>query len=345
MAPQFDISPEQRATQLAFIQRQLFRVPPTWTKKDVDLRGKTAIITGSNTGLGFECAGQLLDLGLSKLIIAVRSEAKGEEAKKLLLAGRDPNKLPIIQVWKLDLSSYDSITAFAERAKSLERLDITINNAGLMKKTFEKNSSTGHEETFQVNYLGQALFTLLLLPVIKEKNAPEQPGRLVLVSSDTAAWSEFKGKNSDPLFAGLDNPQLFDSRDQYSTSKLLGQLFLTELVKRVPPSVAIINAPNPGLCKSSLVRDYANVFERAFVFVFKLLLGRDGSVGARAFTDAAVKQGTESHGQYLEDGKVQPMAPFVYGLEGERLAQKLWEETMDEFAFAKVADIVHSLSR
>jgi hypothetical protein len=81
------------------------------------------------------------------------------------------------------------------------------------------------------------------------------------------------------------------------------------------------------------------------MFVFQLLLGRDGSVGARAFTDAAVKQGPESHGQYLEDGKVQPMAPIVYGVEGERLAQKLWEETINEFAFAKAADIVHSLSR
>ncbi|KAM0520652.1 hypothetical protein ACHAPE_003049 [Trichoderma viride] len=344
MAPTFDISPEKRASQLAFLQRQLFRVPPIWTKEDADLRGKTAIITGSNTGLGFECARQLLDLGLSKLIVAVRSEAKGEEAKKLLLVGRDPNKPPVIQVWKLDLSSYDSITAFAERTKTLERLDFTINNAGLIKKTFEK-SSAGHEETFQVNYLGQALFTLLLLPIIKEKNSPEQPGHLVLVSSDTAAWAEFKGKHSDSLFAGLDNPQLFDSGDQYFTSKLLGQLFLTELVKRVPPSVAIINAPNPGLCKSSLVRDYANVFERVAVYIFKLVLARAGSVGARAFTDAAVKQGPESHGQYLEDGKVQPMAPIVYGIEGERLAEKLWEETMNELAFAKVADIVHSLSR
>ncbi|KAL6895132.1 NAD(P)-binding protein [Trichoderma evansii] len=345
MAPQFDITPEKRASQLAFFQRQLFRVPPKWTKKDVDLRGKTAIITGSNTGLGFECAGQLLDLGLSKLILAVRSESKGEEAKKLLLVDRDPLKLPAIEVWKLDLSSYDSITAFAERAKSLERLDITINNAALMKKTFEKNLSTGHEEIFQVNYLGQALFTLLLLPVIKEKNLPEQPGLLVLVSSDTAAWAAFKAKNSDSLFDGLDNPKLFDGRDQYSTSKLLGQLFLTELVKRVPPSVAIINAPNPGLCKSSLNHDYDSVFDRVFIFMLHLLLGRDGSVGARAFTDAAVKQGTESHGQYLEDGKVQPMAPLVYEIEGERLAQKLWEETMNEFAFAKAADIVHSLSK
>jgi NAD(P)-dependent dehydrogenase (short-subunit alcohol dehydrogenase family) len=306
MAPQFDITPKKRASQLAFLQRQLFRAPPVWTQKDVDLSGKTAIVTGSNTGLGFECSRQLLDLGLSKLILAVRSEDKGEEAKKALLVDRNSSKPPTIEVWKLDLSSYESITAFAERTKTLERLDITIHNAGLIKKTFNKNDSTGHEETVQVNYLALALFTLLLLPIIKEKNSPEQPGHLVLVSSDTAAWAAFKGKNSDPLFSGLDNSQIFDSRDQYATSKLLGQLFLTELVKRVPPSAAIINAPNPGLCKSSLGREFDNPIERVLFSIFQLVLGRHGSVGARAFTDAAVKQGAESHGQYLEDGKVQP---------------------------------------
>lgn len=306
MAPQFDISPKKRASQLAFLQRQLFNAPPEWTQKDVDLSGKTAIVTGSNTGLGFECSRQLLDLGLSKLILAVRSEVKGEEAKKALLTGRSSDKLPTIEVWKLDLSSYDSIIAFAERAKKLERLDITIHNAGLLKKTFEKNNSTGHEETIQVNYLALVLLTLLLLPIIKEKNSPEQPGRLVLVSSDTAAWTPFKEKNSDPLLLAMDKPESFNSQDRYATSKLLCQLFLTELSKRVPPSVAIINAPNPGLCKSSLVREYNNPIDKTFISIFHFTLGRRGSVGARAFIDAAVGQGAESHGQYLEDGKIQP---------------------------------------
>ncbi|RFU78069.1 hypothetical protein TARUN_4130 [Trichoderma arundinaceum] len=344
MTPQFDITPKKRASQLAFLHRQLFNAPPVWTPKDADLSGKTAIITGSNTGLGFECGRQLLDLGLNKLILAVRSETKGEEAKRALLLDRGSDKSSIIEVWKLDLSSYDSIVAFVERTKTLERLDIAIHNAGLLKKTFEKNNSTSHEETIQVNYLALALFTLLLLPVMKQKNTPEQPGRLVLVSSDTAAWALFKEKNADSLLSGLDNPKSFDGQDQYATSKLLGQLFLTELVKRVPPSVAIINAPNPGLCKSSLIREYNNPIQKIIFSILQRLLGRDGSVGARAFTDAAVKQGAESHGQYLEDGKIQPMAPIVYEPEGETIAQKLWQETLNELAFAGVVDIVKSLS-
>ncbi|TFB01912.1 Short chain dehydrogenase [Trichoderma ghanense] len=344
MAPQFDITPEKRASVLAFFQRQLFREPPAWTREDADLSGKTAIVTGSNTGLGFECSAQLLDLGLSKLILAVRSESKGEEAKKLLLERqKSSNPPPVIEVWKLDLSSYDSIVAFAERAKTLKRLDIAVHNAGLRKKNYEKNQHTGHEETVQVNYLGLALFTLLLLPILEQKNTVEQPGHLVLVSSDTSAWAEFKEKNSVPLLAGLDKPESFKSQDQYSTSKLLGQLFLSQLVKRVPLSSTIINAPNPGLCKSSLGRDHNSLFERLFIRIFHGLLGRETAVGARAFTDAAVKQGPESHGQYLEDGKVQPMAPLVYTTEGHKIAERLWRETLDEFAFAKVTDIVRSL--
>lgn len=306
MALQFDITPQKRASQLAFFKRQIFNAPPVWTQKDADVSGKTAIVTGSNTGLGFECSRQLLDLGLDRLILAVRSEVKGEEAKKALLEGRNSSKPPIIEVWKLDLSSYDSIMAFAERTKTLERLDISVHNAGLLKKTFEKNNSTGHEETIQVNYLALTLITLLLLPIMKEKNTSEQPGHLVLVSSDTAAWALFKERNSESLLSGLDKSESFDSRDQYATSKLLGQLFLTELVKRVPLSTVIINAPNPGLCKSSLGREYNNPFERMLVSIFQFVLGRQGSVGARAFTDAAMKQGAGSHGQYIEDGKVQP---------------------------------------
>ncbi|PTB62187.1 NAD(P)-binding protein [Trichoderma citrinoviride] len=343
MAPEFDITPKKRASQLAFLQRQLCREPPAWSQKDADLSGKTAIVTGSNTGLGFECSAQLLDLGLSRLIIAVRSESKGEEAKQLLLKHQNTGNFPVIEVWKLDLSSYDSIVAFAERAKALERLDIVVHNAGLLNKTYKQNTFTGHEEMVQVNYLSLALLTLLLLPTLEEQNTAAQPGHLVLVSSDTAAWAEFKERTSVPLLAGLDKPRSFKDRDQYATSKLLGQLFLSQLVKRVPLSSTIINAPNPGLCKSSLSRDYNNLLDRALVSTLHHLLGRKTDVGARALTDAAVKQGPESHGEYFEDGKVQPMAPLVYKPEGQTIAERLWKETLNELAFAKVADVVRAL--
>lgn len=132
----------------------------------VDLRGQTAIVTGSNGGVGLECCRQLKALGLAKLIIAVRDEDKGVAAKKQLSAGQDTL---LIEIWNLNFSSYDSIRSFAERANRLERLDIVILNAGITRLYFRLNPSTGHEENVQTNYLSTALLIILLLSVLKAK--------------------------------------------------------------------------------------------------------------------------------------------------------------------------------
>ncbi|XDG05858.1 hypothetical protein ABKA04_005473 [Annulohypoxylon sp. FPYF3050] len=340
--PDFDVTPEARATQRAFMKRQLFVKPPIVTRKDVDLSSKTAIVTGSNTGIGLESARQLLDLGISRLILAVRNQSKGEAAKKELLTGKDASK-HVVEVWSLDLSSYESITAFAERAKGLDRLDILVNNAGVSKMTYERNKNTGHEETIQVNYLSLALITILFLPILKEKNSPERPGRIVLVNSDVAAWPKFKERDSVPLIPTLDKESTFKIQETYYTSKLLCQFFLSELGKRVPPTVAIVNGPNPGLCKTTLFREFDGSVA-GFVFgIFQGIFARTTSEGARGIIDAAVKHGQESHGQYLEDGKVQPFAPLVYKPDGVRIAEQLWKETIEELAFANAADIINSL--
>lgn len=65
--PKFDLTPEQQASNLEYFRHQLFETCPATTREQVDLKGKTAILTGANGGIGVECARQLLDLGLSKL--------------------------------------------------------------------------------------------------------------------------------------------------------------------------------------------------------------------------------------------------------------------------------------
>lgn len=86
---------------------------------DVDLKGKATIVTGSNTGIGYECAAQLLNLRLSTLILAVRDEAKREAGRKRLLSIAKAKDAAIIEVWKLDLLYHDSVAAFAQRASGL----------------------------------------------------------------------------------------------------------------------------------------------------------------------------------------------------------------------------------
>lgn len=172
-----------------YLFRQFFVTPKAVSRSEVDLSGKTAIVTGSNIGLGLECSRQLLDLGLSKLVLAVRDETKGETARASLREGRKLED-SIIEVWKLDLSSYDSVTKFAERARTLEHLDIAVLNAGVYKVEFTTNTVTGYEEDVQVNYLSTALLTILLLPIIKAKKVGES-GRITIVSSDTAGVCTF----------------------------------------------------------------------------------------------------------------------------------------------------------
>lgn len=165
-APQFHVSPQKQASFPRYMYHQVAAKPQVI--KDVDLHGRTALVTGSNCGVGLETSRQLLHLGVSKLILAVRDEEKGRAAAADLLADRKDTPPDTIEVWKLDLSVYDSVVSFAERvAKTLTRLDIAILNAGFCPAKRIVNTSTGHDEIIQVNYLSTALLAVLLLPVAK----------------------------------------------------------------------------------------------------------------------------------------------------------------------------------
>ena len=99
----------------------------------------------------------------------------------------------------------------------------------------------------------------------------------------------------------------WDYGQRYGTSKLLGQLFLTQLVRHIPASIVTIDCVNPGLCYGSgLGREGKG---KALYYVFRVgsrALGRSCSVGARSITHAAVSWGEDVHGQYVEDSKLRP---------------------------------------
>lgn len=305
MAVTFDISPEKEASSIQFFYRQFFVTPPPVSSRDADINGKTAIITGANVGLGFETARQLLDLGCN-LILAVRDEAKGEIARRDLANGRN---LPstAIQVWQLDLSSYESILSFVERTRGLKNLDIAVLNAGIYK-VFEEFSSTGYEEGVQINYLSNVLLLATLLPVLQEKKRGDIPGRLVLVSSDTAGWCKFAERTSKPLLPAFTKkmPQ-WDMQERYGVSKLLGQFFLTELANRVPASAVTVTSANCGMCYGSSIGREGKGYFVGFAFgIISRIIGRTCAVGARTFVHAAACMGPEAHGQYVEDAKLRP---------------------------------------
>lgn len=106
-----------------YLLRQVFVHPPQ-LPETLDLQGQTILITGANSGIGLEAARQCARLGATTLILAVRTIAKGEEAKANILK-TSPKSKTDVQVWALDLESFDSVLAFGKRAQGLSSKYLT----------------------------------------------------------------------------------------------------------------------------------------------------------------------------------------------------------------------------
>ncbi|RFU82117.1 short-chain dehydrogenase reductase family [Trichoderma arundinaceum] len=290
-----------------FVQNQ-FRTKIDLPTKELypNVQGKCAIITGSNTGLGFESARQLLMLGLSHLIMGVRSLEKGNEAAEKL---RPANLTAKIDVWQLDMESYISIQSFVHKCHNeLQRLDIVILNAGLSPIKFSV-SSTSHEKTIQVNHLSTALLAVLLLPCLKSKGGGKDLPRLTIVNSIMAHLCKFPNRDQRPILNSFDDINItpWDPQERYGVSKLLSQLFFVKLADMVNPDSVIINMVDPGLTKgTNLARDVKGIVGIAAKGFFSLA-GRPVERGSATYVDAVLGHGKESHGCFLMNCKISPV--------------------------------------
>ncbi|KAJ5521749.1 Short-chain dehydrogenase/reductase SDR [Penicillium freii] len=326
-----------------FFYRQFLVCPPK-APSDTSLQGKAGIVTGSNTGLGYEASAQLLNLGLTHLILAVRNLSKGEIARTSLLASLPKStKPPVVEVWELDLADYGSITSFVNRLqKSGIYVDFALLNAGVANFNYTQTPSTSHESTIQINWLGTALLTLLLLSDLNKQAVanPTRPRPVIsIVGSETAAWAKFKeaqvytGKGI-PLIKALDDKTNFDMGDRYYTSKLLYQLFFLQLVRsqRSVSRGAILNIVNPGLCYGSELHRTAEGVFGGILSGMKRVLGRSLSMGARTLVHAAVLAGENSDGRYLSDCKMAPFASYGDSDDGRKMQTQVWKETAAELS-------------
>ena len=120
------------AALLTFLREQLFTTPTYPEKKHT---GETIIVTGANSGLGFEAARHFTRLDAEKVILAVRSTEKGEAAKKSI--EESTQRHGVVEVWPMDLCSYESVKQFAKRVEGLKRLDAIVENAGKATRKYE----------------------------------------------------------------------------------------------------------------------------------------------------------------------------------------------------------------
>lgn len=141
------------------LRYQYSNLPITLTA--ADCAGKTYIITGSNSGLGYECTKHLLRLGAGRVIMAVRSLDRGGAALRAIEA--DTGKKGVAQVWQLDLGSYESVTKFADRVeRDLDRVDGVVQNAAGANGQWIVQE--GWESSIVTNVISTLFLTVLLIP-------------------------------------------------------------------------------------------------------------------------------------------------------------------------------------
>ncbi len=247
-----------------------------------DQAGRVAVVTGANTGIGYETAAVLARRG-ANVVLAVRDIDKGEDAAARITAASPHAKVAVQQ---LDLTSLASVRAAADAIKAVHpRIDLLINNAGVMM-TPKATTKDGFELQFGTNHLGHFALTGLLL----DRLLPVDGSRVVTISS--LGHRIRAGIDFDDLRAGPG----YDRAAAYGRSKLANLLFTYELERRLADNAAptIAVAAHPGGSRTELGRG-APTWVRIGLTVVGPLLFQSAAMGAlptlRAATDPQVRGG------------------------------------------------------
>ena len=256
-----------------------------WTVTDIpDQTGRTAVVTGANTGLGFETAAALAARG-ARVVLAVRNLEKGKQA-----AARISESTPgaDVELQELDLTSLQAVRAAAEQLRSNhDRIDLLINNAGVMY-TPKSTTKDGFELQFGTNHLGHFALTGLLL----DRLLPVTGSRVVTVSS---VGHRIRAAIH---FDDLQWERGYSRVGAYGQAKLANLLFTYELQRRLAPhGTTIAAAAHPGVSDTELMRNMPRSLVVAVDLVAPLLF-QDAALGALPTLRAATDPGVHG-GQYF----------------------------------------------
>ncbi|KYO43091.1 retinol dehydrogenase 11 isoform X1 [Alligator mississippiensis] len=272
-----------------------------------DLTGKTAIVTGANTGIG-KCVALDLARRNARTILACRSQERGQAAVAEI---RRATGNPHVLLRLVDTSSMASVRHFAQQVlQEEERLDILVNNAGLTGLPFS-TTAEGLEVTFATNHLGPFLLTNLLLDLLRRS----APARIVNVSS-------FKHKTGKIDLQELTGKKPSNVYHVYSSTKLMNILFTNELARRLQGTGVTVNALNPGVVRTEIMRHFS--WPVRALFSLAGLLIKTPEEGATSTIYCAVSEEVSGvTGKYFDSdcALVLPVAPARDPV----LARKLWE--------------------
>ena len=284
--------------------------------------GKTVLVTGANSGIGYQAAVELARHG-AHVLLGCRSVSKGEAALERLR-----REVPGAQVELavLDMASLDAIRSFASKfVESGKALDVLINNAGVMALPKRELTPDGFERQMGTNHLGHFALTGLLLPALKRSSAP----RVVTVAS-------LAHRNGKIDLGNLQSEKSYEGWAAYNTSKLANILFAKELDRRAKTAgLNLLSVPvHPGISRTSIFENgpgSAGLKAKVMSLVAPLLM-QDDAMGALPTLYGATSPDVNG-GEYIgPDGLaefkgypkvVQPRAQAL----DEDKALQLWKES------------------
>src|SRR6202171_237445 len=257
-----------------------------WTAGDIpDQHGRTAIVTGANSGLGRIVARELARRG-GKVIVATRDTVKGAEAAQAIATAFPPSNVEAAQ---LDLADLSSVRAFAARTRGgNDQIDLLINNAGVMAAPYRKTADV-FELQLGTNHLGHFALTGLLLPLLNDVS----DSRVVTVASNNH-------KGGRMHFDDLLGEHRYSRWGAYAQSKLANLLFAFELDRRLKAggSRMISVAAHPGYSATNLQLSGPPPHERLAMRVSNRLFAQSAEIGALPILYAAAAPDVQG-GSYL----------------------------------------------
>ncbi|KAK9501503.1 hypothetical protein O3M35_012215 [Rhynocoris fuscipes] len=275
-------------------------------KSDKKMNGKTVIITGANSGIGFETALDIAKRG-ARVIMACRDLERAQKARdEIVRKAKNEN----VVVRQIDLSSLKSVREFAQEINISEpRLDVLIHNAGVA--TFDKKiTSDGLERTMATNQFGPFLLTHLLMDLLRRS----KPSRIVIVASELYRFASVNLDNTNPV-NGF--PVYL-----YYVSKYANIMFTLELARRLEGTGITANCLHPGMIDSGIWRNVPFPLNLPLKFITKIFF-KSPEEGAQTSVHLAVSDEVDGiNGKYFMDCREHVLSR---GVSDMARAKKYWE--------------------
>ncbi|ODM95196.1 Short-chain dehydrogenase TIC 32, chloroplastic [Orchesella cincta] len=291
------------------------------TKKLGKQTGKVVVMTGGSSGIGFGILKKLLQLDYT-IILGVQSKAEGERCiAKLHKLGIPSSR---VKFHRLELKSLHSVRQFAMdvlASKESERIDLLVNNAGIMNVPYEKTVDN-FESHFQVNYLSHFLLTNLLLPRMKETSAKMDEPCQIIYTSSTVQW----GGNIN--FDELETSKVYSAAKCYADSKLCLAIHAKTLEKWLRQQNINVHAyaVHPGMIPTDLWDDVGFIIRGLRPLLKYFFWTVDDAACAVLYPALTPGIGEKWGGEYFEYGKM-TLPNKQVGLPG--IQKKLWERSLD----------------